>query len=434
MVAFFREKLREGLALLRTDGGKDVLLSFSTQLVVMLILFAANKIISVKLGVEGYSVYSLIRKNGNLFSSVLLLGLVESMSFHFPRLQRGEHRGLQSGFLSVVVLLFLGVFSLLLSILLLFPARVSDLLFASSTDRAILYVSFFYAVSLAVSQLMVAFYRASGSYRLWNLMSLLIQLLVLVTFLLASDSVVELFTCISLSNLAVAAYIAIRERRFFSFRWRPIRAMLPRMAIYGFPRMLSTLTYYVLDLLPLLIIVDRLGNQAGGYFAAVMSMQLLVTPLFAFLSPVLLQRLASLRSEGKFHLIFQLVRKASIVYVGVATLGYIALVVLARFIILILFTEEFMPACALLPILSLSLIPRSVYFLLSSALDAISVKPYSFYALLAWLVGLYGLLYFATTLEHFAWSYTLSSFIPTLLVVFFWVKQKRRRLPNPGRV
>jgi hypothetical protein len=63
-----KEKLRSGL-------GKDILFTLASQIAIMVLMLVVNKILSVKLGVEGYGQYSIIKKNTQVVSFVMLCGI-----------------------------------------------------------------------------------------------------------------------------------------------------------------------------------------------------------------------------------------------------------------------------------------------------------------------------------------------------------------------
>ena len=61
--------------LLASDFGRDAVLTFSCQIVVMLSMLLLNKILSNQLSVEGFGQYNIIRRSSAVLSFVMLGGM-----------------------------------------------------------------------------------------------------------------------------------------------------------------------------------------------------------------------------------------------------------------------------------------------------------------------------------------------------------------------
>ena len=125
-----------------------------------------------------------------------------------------------------------------------------------------------------------------------------------------------------------------------------------------------------------------------------------------------------------------LIRWSMIAFLSIASAGFLIISVGAEFWLQMLFSKDFIPANTLTIIVSLSLIPRSIYLLLRNPLDAISSIPYNLFGLLIWFALYILLLFFSSTIESSAWSYTLSSLSLAITSLIFWIRALHRSQQN----
>ena len=156
----------------------------------------------------------------------------------------------------------------------------------------------------------------------------------------------------------------------------------------------------------------------------------MITPLFAFSGQIFLQRVSEMLEKKELKKIRHLIRWSMIAFLSIASAGFLIISVGAEFWLQMLFSKDFIPANTLTIIVSLSLIPRSIYLLLRNPLDAISSIPYNLFSLLIWFALYILLLFFSSTIESSAWSYTLSSLSLAITSLIFWIRALHRSQQN----
>lgn len=414
--------------------GKDVLLTFAAQLFVMLSVFVVNKLVSVGLGVEGFSSYSLIRKNSALFASLFALGLTEALT-HFYAYQQGRRSSdevLGALFREAIrLLLYSMLFFLLLFVVLRSP--LSATLFDSESAWRELGLVYLFAVGSCVYQLLCSYYLGLGDFKRAGLVQVGINSVYLLVAVFFSGSVQLLFVLWSvLSLVPLVIVILVELHRYPSIRRatakRLRRVERRRLLFYGSTRMGSNLVLYGMDVLPLVIILHRYGERSVSLFSVSITVLLMVTPIFAFTSSLFLQRVSMMRAAGSYRAISRLIRWASIPFVAIAVVGGVFLYFFSEEVIKVLYTEEFLDAGALIAITAVALLPKAFFYLLKSPLDGLSERPYMlgvlsvsllFYALLLWR---------SESLQSCAWAYVWTKVVMMVLTVAVWYVLLSRRL------
>ena len=81
---------------MKTSFKKDVIITIIGQLIVLLITFIVNKIVSVQLGTEGYTEFSIAKRSAGVISYVMLMGLGIAVPRFIPQAKAEKNELLKS--------------------------------------------------------------------------------------------------------------------------------------------------------------------------------------------------------------------------------------------------------------------------------------------------------------------------------------------------
>lgn len=399
----------------RSHLGRDVLLTLLSQVVVMLVAFAINKLVSVGLGVEGYAAFSVAKKS----ATVVGYGVLGGMAIALPRylaIYMAARRGYLSRLVFPAALLLVLVNAFLFTAsLAIAPGWFSELFLGSFASKALLFTMSVYAMGLAISTLTTYYYRGVGDYRRFNYLQIAAQVLLLVVVVVYLHTVEGLFLLWGCGLLLLSVVVILFDiRPGVSFTGRARRLLhhtLLQLASYGTPRLLADLVLFASDAVPLLLVLRYYGRTATGYFSAALTILVLVTPLFSFTGSIFLQRISSYYAQGDYPTIGRVMRYSLWLFLAVAVVGTLGLLLLAQFLIPLLFSSDFMPAVEVARVLALAIIPKALYYLYRNPCDAIARFPYNLVSLSLYLLVLVVSFALTDTLMGCAYAYVLASVV-----------------------
>lgn len=413
-------------ALFKKQITKDLIYTFSAQVFGMLSVFAVNKLVSLGLTVESFSDYSLIRKNAALFASLFAFGLNEALTRYYA-FRHGRH-GRPEIFgsllreamrlLSASTLFFLLLFALL-------HVPLSEALFDDANAWCRLGLVYLFATGSCFYNLLLCYYLGLGDFKRAAIVQIGVNSMYLVVAAVFSHNIVMLFTLWSFFLIVPLIIMLLVELRKYPTnlgnRAKLIRRSVhKRLLFYGTTRMGSNLSMYAMDVLPLWIILRRFGQREVSLFTVSITVLLMVTQLFSFMSNIFLQRVSLLRASGNYHAISRLVRWAMVPFILIALVGGGLLYIFSDFIIWLLYTKEFLDATSLITITSIALVPKAIFILLKSPIDAFSSRPYILGIMVLSLILYVVLLLNCANLHAFAWAYVWINVVMMALSVIVW--------------
>lgn len=417
-----------------SDLRKDILWTFSSQILIMLVVLLVNKLVSVHLGVEGFALYSIAKKSSTVLVSILAWGMTIALPRYLSKYRVSEDKRYFTLFpMSLLLLFFFSIVLLLASVL--FSTSMREWVLGGLGDNELLFIILFYSIGSALNDLTVAYFRGKGMYKRSNIVQICTQISLLIGALFFQDTspLFLSWTILILINcLSFATKFFWRDMQECSRLGgiKPLLASNKQLFFYGTPRMLSDLVFQSTSFVPLLIVLAKFGEIATGLFSTAITLQLMITPLFAFSGQIFLQRVSEMVEKKEFKKIRRLIRWSMMAFLSIASVGFLSISIGAEFWLQMLFSKEFIPATSITVIVSLSLIPRSIYLLLRNPLDAISSVPYNLFSLLLWFALYVLLLSHSNTIEASAWSYTLSSLSLAITSLVFWRRALHRLQRN----
>lgn len=412
---------------------RDILYVFLGQIAIMLSVFGINKIISYYMGVESFAVYNLIKRAGGLLYCITAAGLTVALPRYCAKY---SGQNIRSDFILTSLLasslLISTAYSILISLLsYLFPKQFTYLFFQNAAANYLLiFTVLIFAFGQTYRNLLFGYYQGIGNFKKYNIAQLICSLICLVcAFYFRSN----LYTMIIISYTVLTVVGVLPLLRIIHKNAKPIqnkfhkkrirrvqRIVRSKLIKYGTPRMAHDLMIFAQDMIPLGIILYKLGTKGVALYSAGLSIPLTISPLFEFTGGVFLQRVTFLLKQNEWQKIHKMISIAFVIFLIVAIFGSIFLILARHFIVTLMFSDSFYEVIALVPYFALSILPRAVYLLYRNPLDAVSVKPYNLYSVSIRAIILIVMLLFATSIEDCAKAYLYSSIALVVFPLLFW--------------
>lgn len=424
MIAQFRKKLT-------TTSGKDVVWTFSIQIVIMLGAFAVNKLLASRLSIDEFGQYNVIKRSVQVLSFVMLAGAGIALPRYIPLYRNAEIRRPVMPLVYASLIYIIGVTLLTVIVCLIFSDQLQLLIIGQCSDTSLYLIALAYAFTLAIAQFAYAYYRGMGDFKWYNGSQLAVQLLIIMPlFLFPTLTVFRVFiSWLIVTTLLVAFYLArelwIRERLSESFRWYQVKGELAVIVTYASGRLLADFFLFSLSAFPLIYISNVHGFQTTAYYSVGLTFVTMVTPLFSFMGIILLPYVSKAIARRELQSANRFIGQLTLIYIVSSLLIIVTLYVFIYWLTLIFFSENYVAAGHLSRIMLLSILPQSLYLLYRNPIDAISVVPYNTIILGVCLVAMILLFLHADSVEQQAWAYLAVSTLQGGLSWLAWVLLKR---------
>jgi O-antigen/teichoic acid export membrane protein len=412
--------------------GKDITVTLFSQLAVMALALAINKMLSVMLGVDGYGQYSIIKKSTSVLSFVMLSGMGIALPRYFSMYMAGNKpsRAKSTVFASLLVIAIVGILALLFSLL-----AINSLspIMVGSIDKNLFVSALIFAFSTTLSSILFAYYRGANAFKQFAISQIAIQFLIAVSTLFFGYQLIVVINLWSLSTLLyVLISIVYEYKNNLLYRGNHLSwglNILPELKIlfrYGLPRLLGDLFLFSFAAVPLILINQKSGITASSYFATGLTLTAIITPLFSFLGMVLLPYVSTSIAQNNFSKADKLINQLTIVYLILAVISVLILWFGMDLFILLFFNSDFLPATGISQILTLSILFESVYLLLRNPIDAVSSFPNNAINLFVSLALLVVLFHFSATLNQYALSFLIATALKGAVSFVTWQVYRKK--------
>jgi O-antigen/teichoic acid export membrane protein len=331
---------------------------------------------------------------------------------------------------SSIVLLGLSIFLLIL--LFLFRQPITCFIFDNNVSDSYFIPLVLYAFALCITAYLFSFFRGNGNYIMFNMAQLIVQGIMLAGCLLVFKGVSFLFYVWSSALILYALYFLIREwwknRNYWVFIKPGLSNALKQLMRYGMPRMAGDFLLFSFAAFPIIMVNRQFNLMTTGLFSAAIMINTMITPLFSFVGTILLQRTSESYASKNLRPMFSMIRNIMCLFIVFATIAALIITFAAPFILSIFFDHNYVNSSSLCAILSWSLLPQSIYFLLRNPIDALSVFPYNTVS-----VGIgFGTLVVGSllvdTIHGFCFVYLLAHLLLALLTLLSWIHVKKQSI------
>lgn len=435
MLKVIKEKFSSGM-------GRDVVWTFSIQILIMLCSFAINKLLANRLSIDDFGQYNVIKRSVQVLSFVMLAGVGIALPRYIPLYRNSTPPRRIAPLLTASMIYITGVSLVVFLICILFSAQMQDVVIGQGGNMNLLLVALAYAFILALAQYVFAYYRGISHFKWFNGSQLAMQLaIILPLVLLPVLTVSNVFTSWLIITILLVVFLFIREVRnkwkevkeylqpqnkSLISRLSPLTSHLKTIIRYSSGRLVADFFQFSLSAFPLIYISNTQGLQMTAYFSVGIFFVTMVTPIFSFMGIILLPYVSQSIVRHEMAAANRLVSRLALTYVGASLLFMGFFYLFTKFLTTLLFTSDYLVATDLTRIMILSILPQAVYMLYRNTIDAVSVIPYNAIILGICILAMIVSFSLSTTLTQFAWAYLGVSVLQGLLSWFTW-----RSVKNP---
>ena len=177
MLKVIKEKISSGM-------GRDVVWTFSIQILIMLCSFAINKLLANRLSIDDFGQYNVIKRSVQVLSFVMLAGVGIALPRYIPLYRNSNPPRRIAPLLSASIIYVIGVSLVVFIVSVLFSTQMEDVIIGQSGNMNLLLVALTYAFILALAQYVFAYYRGIGHFKWFNGSQLAMQLAIIVPLVL----------------------------------------------------------------------------------------------------------------------------------------------------------------------------------------------------------------------------------------------------------
>ena len=423
------------------SGGmrRDVVWTFTIQILIMACSFAINKLLASRLSIDDFGQYNVIKRSVQVLSFVMLAGVGIALPRYIPLYRNGTPPRRIRPLLTASLTYIIGVSIVVIAICLLFSSQMQEIVIGSKTGGGLYFVALAYAFILAMAQYVFAYYRGLSHFKWFNGSQLAMQLLIIVPLvLLPVLTVSNVFSSWLLITILLVAFLFARELKLHTplsslhtppstlHTPNPFREALREIVKYSSGRLVADFFQFSLAAFPLIYISNVQGLQPTAYFSVGITFVTMITPLFSFMGIILLPYVSKAIARHEMAAANRLIHRLLLLYV-VASLFFIAaLYIFTDFFTTLLFASDYVVTTDLTRIMILAILPQAAYMLYRNTIDAVSVIPYNAIILSVCLLAMIVSFLLSTTLTQFAWAYLAVSILQGLLSIITWQVVKKQ--------
>ena len=415
MLKLIKEKLSSGM-------GRDVVWTFSIQLLIMLCSFAINKLLASRLSIDDFGQYNVIKRSVQVLSFVMLAGVGIALPRYIPLYRNSKPPRRIAPLMSASFIYIIGVSLVVFLVCLLFSAQMEDIIIGQSDNLQLLIIALTYAFILAMAQYVFAYYRGTGDFKRYNGTQLAMQLLTIMPLILLPILTVRhVFMAWLFITTMLVVCLTGKELRG---KWPSLFTLQPSIFItlikYSSGRLVADFFQFSLAAFPLIYISNIQGLQTTAYFSVGIFFVTMVTPIFSFMGIILLPYVSKALARSEMATANRLVNRLAITYIGTSLLFISVIYIFTELLTTLLFSSDYIVTKDLTRIMILSILPQAVYMLYRNTIDAVSVIPYNAIFLGICLgVMVIGFM-LSPTLTLYAWVYLAVSTLQGLLAWGAW--------------
>ena len=409
---------------LRSKMSKDIIWTFTVQMMIMVCAFVVTKLLSNRLSVEDFGQYNLIKRSVQVLSFMMLAGVGIALPRYIPLYQKGEQQKPIVPLLTAALIYIIGITLIICFVCGVFGDRMHLIILGEKGNDSLFVIALAYAFILAMAQFVFAYYRGTGNFKWYNATQLSIQMAIILplVFLPVLTSKNVFFSWLIITTLLVGVYMGrewfIRKKAHFTMA--SVKTELKTIVKYSSGRLLADFFLFSLSAFPLIYIGNTQGLQSTAYFSVGITFVTMVTPLYSFMGIILLPYVSESIANRELHQANHFVNKLAAGYIVSALFITAVIYVFVRFLTLFFFSDSYLVTTDLSRIMILSILPQSLYLLYRNPIDAVSVIPYNTIILGICFALMVILFFVSKTLTELAWAYIAVSLLQGVLSYITW--------------
>lgn len=423
---------------LRSKMAGDVIWTFAGQVLVLLAAFALNKVLSVRLDVDTFGEYNLVKRSVTVISFVMLAGTGIAMP-RYLAIYIGKNNLPQAKAFVRAAILFVITATVAVSLIAtIFKSKLYPLV--TGNDNTLLYITAFaYAAMLTASTIVYVYFRGKNDFKRFSISNVLIQLLLPISALIIPGiNTLSIFVWWTIITGILTLIFALGETMRGGLKCNEpvskaaIKAEYKTVAKYALPRLWGDFFLFAFQAFPLIYISQHFDYKSVSYYSVGITIITLGTAFYSFLGYILLPYVSECLAKGRIDDAVRKVNYFTVIYILSALAVMTTFYFLTGFMIKLLFTDEYLAAEHLTQIMILAILPQALYLLYRNPVDAVSVFPFNTILLGVAFAALVAVFYCATTMEGLAWGYVAVSWLQGVGAFGVWNVIKRKAKITPS--
>ena len=417
----------------KDEFSKDILITAIGQILVIVITFLVNKIISITLGPIGYAEYSIFNKAAAVVSFIMAF----SLGIAIPKFLATSHakKNIQEeavSFISSIKICAVSCISVTLLVF-IFSTFFSELIFSHS-DTLYIRVLLIFSVGTAFSTVVISYYRGLDRFLVFSLLQIIISVISMLALFFAPKSVLKYFSIrgILLFFLSLVLFISIlikyRKMRITFSNYLMNKDICGKIFHYSLPRVPGEFILFSLSAVPLIIVNKRFGSVGTAGIATALTLINSVAPFFGIIGTMLLPYVSKSIAKGESTLVYKRIKSLLVIYIILSFFAILLINLFPKLLIFILFSPQYYQFIPEVRVLSFVLVFQSIYLLLRNPLDAISNFPFNTISLCISFFAMLLSLLFLPTVESITWAIVASYFILAFCTFLAWKCAKKNNI------
>lgn len=410
----------------KDDFSKDLLSTFIGQILVLFISFSLNKVISNQYSITDFGLYNLIKRTVSVVSYVMLMAMGIAIPKFVAEANAEKNKKKVESYMLSSFMTISSAFVLVSIVLMFLRTPFSELMFGDGESVVFIIPICLYSYGSALIIYIYSYYRGIDRFVRYNVICMVMQLgmLIIATFIPHNLVVLYYAWAFFLLFYGIVEMVFLFKNNVFSFRaLRDKLFTLKIMLQYSVPRVPGEFILFAYNLVPLVLIQHRFGGENVAYFAAALTINSLVFPLFSITGTTLLSYVSKSVVNNEKDVMKQNIGRLMILYIVIAIIAVIAVYLFGEWLLTFLYNKNYIQCMKILRITILAIIPNALYLLFRNPLDAVSKFPYNTVCLLLSFVIYLGLLGLASSIESCAVALVIAYTIQGCLALVFWKKE-----------
>lgn len=283
---------------------KDIILTFFTEISVLVSFFVLYRIIANNYGPDGVGEYSLARRLLSLFQSVLLMGIGVGIPRYIALSKTSEQRGAYVRSAGAALLILSLLFVIIIN---LFANQSAEILFGSEKYANFIFPFSLLVIGSASHSFAYSYLRGRLMSKKFNILQILnLSVVPLLLFWYLGDrpmnDVIGIVGIIMSAVSAIFILLFIKEI-FIPIGHKTLVSHFKELFVYGMPRMAGDFLYAGLFSFGAIFAAHLLTMREVGYFSLSISLLNMVGSFVGPLGLILLPKISNLIAENKTDLI-----------------------------------------------------------------------------------------------------------------------------------
>ena len=404
---------------------KDLIITFGGQMIVMILSFVLNKIISNQYSVSDYGVYSILKRFSSVITFVMLMAMGIAIPKYVAEAKAKKNKELMESYMISGLITIFTMFLAITIVLVPFGSLWARLIFNDSNYQNYMIVVCLFSCGNCLLTYAYSFYRGINEFVKYSVINIILQIILIVPTLFVKCNLWELYLVwgiVSISYSLIKIRIIYNKNQFSFKDIKEKLFSLKELIIYSLPRVPGEFILFAYSLIPLTIVSYKFVTEQVGYFSAALSINSLITPLFSLVGTILLPLVSGSKYNNNEKEVNDKIKVLAYIYTVVSVLAIGFVYVFGEFLLTLLFNQEYTKSMEIVRIMIISILPNSYYLLLRNPLDGKSKFPYNTICLLISFVAYVILLLFAETIKVCAFDTIVAYVVLGALTLLSWLR------------